>query len=113
MLAPSKIYDFITEARQRGLRFSTLTNFSYVTKAQIEKLHALAGDDPESMVFYANISAATPETYQKIRPNQSKATFEKVVNILISCSIVPIVFIITRTSSYSGTFLGQFSIICV
>jgi len=69
----------ISEWRSRGLTVEVLTNFEYPTAEEIEKLHTLTRGK-RNFSFLINVSAATAETYSKIRPRQSKAVFEKVIS---------------------------------
>lgn len=72
-------FDIISKWRSRGLAVEVLTNFEYPSKAEIEKLHMLS-KGKRNFSFLINVSAATAETYKKIRPRQSEEIFEKVLS---------------------------------
>lgn len=74
--------DFIARIRACGIPFSTLTNFAYLNDSGVRKLHALTDSSLHSMQFTVNLSAATADTYCKVRPNQSEATFRRVISHL-------------------------------
>jgi len=72
-------FPILSEWRSRGLSVEVLTNFEYPTREEIENLHALSRGK-RNFSFLINVSAATAETYSKIRPRQSTAIFEKVIS---------------------------------
>ncbi|MBL7713908.1 MAG: hypothetical protein JNL01_00485 [Bdellovibrionales bacterium] len=74
-----QIDDFIQVARNRGFTSSILTNFSYMDHARLDRLHRLAGPSGWELHYVVNLAASTGETYVKVRPNQTPATFEKVI----------------------------------
>jgi MoaA/NifB/PqqE/SkfB family radical SAM enzyme len=75
-----KINQVIKTLRNKGVSVQIFTNFSYLSKKDIETLHSLCLDDKESLSFIINLSGATPETYIKTRPNQNEGTFQKVTD---------------------------------
>jgi MoaA/NifB/PqqE/SkfB family radical SAM enzyme len=70
--------DIITRWRARGFSIEVLSNFEYPDFEQIEVLHKLT-NNKRNFSFLINVSAATHETYKAVRPRQSKAVFEKVL----------------------------------
>jgi MoaA/NifB/PqqE/SkfB family radical SAM enzyme len=75
-------FEFLKELRLRNITINIFSHFAYMTPARIEELHELGNEDPNGLRFIINISAATAETYGKIRPNQSPEVFEKVISLL-------------------------------
>ena len=75
-----KINQVIKTLRNKGVSVQIFTNFSYLSKKDIETLHSLCLEDKESLSFIINLSGATPETYIKTRPNQNEGTFQKVTD---------------------------------
>lgn len=72
-------FEIISKWRSRGLAVEVLTNFEYPSKEEIEKLHSLS-KGKRNFSFLINVSAATAQTYKKIRPRQSEDIFEKVLS---------------------------------
>lgn len=71
-------HEIISRYRSRGLIIEVLSNFEYPSFEEIEALHQLS-KGKRNFSFLINVSAASAETYKAIRPRQSKAIFEKVL----------------------------------
>jgi MoaA/NifB/PqqE/SkfB family radical SAM enzyme len=74
--------ELLREWRTRGVRVEVLSNFEYPTLEEIEEIHKLSRGSG-GISFLVNVSAATPETYVKVRPRQNEQTFNQVISNLI------------------------------
>jgi len=67
-------------ARNKGISVQILTNMEYFSENDLELLTQLGAENYEGIEIIANISAATAETYTRLRPKQTQKTFNKVIN---------------------------------
>lgn len=72
-------FEIITSWREKGAQVEVLTNFEYPSHEQIKALHHLC-QGKRGFEFLINVSAATVQTYLKIRPRQNLAAFETVIS---------------------------------
>lgn len=70
--------DIFIDWRSRGFKIEVLTNFEYPSHTELEILHRLSMGR-RSFDFMINVSAASAEVYKLIRPRQSSAVFQKVI----------------------------------
>jgi len=79
------ILEFILSARKRGFFTTIFTHFAHVTEDHIRALHEHCSSYHSrisNVHFVVNLAAATEETYVKIRPNQTKKTFRRIIKNL-------------------------------
>jgi MoaA/NifB/PqqE/SkfB family radical SAM enzyme len=75
-------FEFLEELRLRNINLNIFSHFAYMTPERLLELHHLGNDKPFGLHFIVNISAATANTYAKIRPNQSGEIFKKIISHL-------------------------------
>jgi MoaA/NifB/PqqE/SkfB family radical SAM enzyme len=77
------IMEMIEYIKDREMTLQIFTNATLINEQRMKRIFSLGVD-----VLEINISAATPETYTKVHPNQTKRNFDRLIGMLSELKIL-------------------------